>query len=70
MFNHHFFNGEKSRQVYLDFLRQASTKQSHGKCSFVVVIDPPFGGLVEVLAFTLKQITDDYCKVNEGYISF
>lgn len=75
MFNHHFFDGDKSRNVYLDFLREQTTSPTTAAVSEVngsldndilIVLDPPFGGLIEVLSFTLKSISDDYQRVNGG----
>ena len=56
MFNHHFFNGDKSRNVYLKFLKASCLSD------LLVIVDPPFGGLIEVLAFTMKCILEDYCS--------
>ncbi|XP_077992631.1 rRNA N(6)-adenosine-methyltransferase ZCCHC4-like isoform X2 [Glandiceps talaboti] len=50
MFNHHFFDGADSLKTFQDFLLQ------NGGQGIVMVTDPPFGGLVEVLAFTVKRI--------------
>ncbi|XP_013389825.1 zinc finger CCHC domain-containing protein 4 [Lingula anatina] len=55
MFNHHFFRGDKSREVYTQFIGLP------GK--LVVVSDPPFGGRVEVLAHTLGLITKEWQEV-------
>jgi len=74
MFNHHFFDGDKSRNVYLEFLRESTPSLTSTSLTevdvldrdFLVVLDPPFGGLVEVLAFTLKSISDDYLQINGG----
>jgi len=63
MFNHYFFGGDASRSVYLEFLRNCS---SHDAGDLLVVIDPPFGGHVAVIAFTLNCITDDYRNVHQG----
>ncbi|XP_064629909.1 rRNA N6-adenosine-methyltransferase ZCCHC4-like [Lineus longissimus] len=51
MFNHHFFGGEESKKIYTKFLRNEK---------LVVVTDPPFGGLVEVIAFTVKKIMQEW----------
>lgn len=64
MFNHHFFDGEKSRKIYLDFLRQDASSLPSNQSDILVVLDPPFGGLVDVLAFTLQSITEDFCQMN------
>ena len=49
MFNHHFFDkgGEKTLSEFLN--------SSDGK-DIVLIMDPPFGGLVEVLAATVKKV--------------
>lgn len=52
MFNHFFFDGDVSRQTYLNFMKEEDR--------MAIVIDPPFGGLVEVLAHTIATITKDY----------
>ncbi|XP_054841813.1 rRNA N6-adenosine-methyltransferase ZCCHC4-like [Eublepharis macularius] len=50
MFNHYFFGGEAAHDVCQKFLQQHKNKR------IVMVADPPFGGLVEALAFTFKQL--------------
>ncbi|KAJ3585222.1 hypothetical protein NHX12_013943 [Muraenolepis orangiensis] len=54
MFNHHFFDGEASQQVLEAFLRGADG----GKA--VMVMDPPFGGLVKPLASSFSQIAQTW----------
>ena len=63
MFNHYFFGGDASRSAYLEFLRKCLSQDAD---DLLVVIDPPFGGHVAVIAFTLKCITDDYRNVHQG----
>jgi len=63
MFNHYFFGGDASRSVYREFLRTFSSQDAG---DLLVVIDPPFGGHVTLIAFTLQCITDDYRSVNQG----
>jgi hypothetical protein len=58
MFNHHFFGGEESHNVYLEFLRASK--------DLLIVIDPPFGGLIDVLAFTMQSIVSDYNSCCQG----
>jgi len=67
MFNHYFFGGEASRRVYLQFLAKCS-RQDAG--DVLVVIDPPFGGHVAVITFTLQCIANDYKTVQQGYMPF
>ena len=64
MFNHYFFGGDASQSVYLEFLRKSSSHDDAG--DILVVIDPPFGGHVAVIAFILQCITDDYKSVHQG----
>lgn len=60
MFNHHFFEGNRSKKIYDKFLKKA------GK--MVIVCDPPFGGLVAVLANNLKTINNDWKETENGKI--
>lgn len=53
MFNHHFFDGPKGEATFKKFL-----VESNGKLA--LIIDPPFGGKVDVLAHTLKKIFVQY----------
>ncbi|XP_064213339.1 rRNA N6-adenosine-methyltransferase ZCCHC4 [Tribolium castaneum] len=55
-FNNHFFLPE-SQQVFEDFLKTES--------DLVLILDPPFGGRVEPLAHTIKQISEKYNQLNE-----
>lgn len=54
MFNHHFFNGTESQEKFSEFLTEKENKH------VAIVTDPPFGGLVEVLASTLNRIFDEW----------
>ncbi|GAB6029288.1 rRNA N6-adenosine-methyltransferase zcchc4 [Chamberlinius hualienensis] len=58
MFNHHFFDGLTGKAVYENFLKSATDKK------FAIMIDPPFGGMVEPLAFTLSRIGQDWHSLN------
>ncbi|KAF5299422.1 hypothetical protein FQA39_LY11568 [Lamprigera yunnana] len=49
MFNNHFFF-EDSQQVFQDFLKTIRGED------IVIIMDPPFGGRVELLAQTIKSI--------------
>ena len=57
MFNHHFFNGAEGVSTYEQFLKEA-------KNNLAVVMDPPFGGKVEIIAHTLRKIDDEYKRLN------
>ncbi|XP_048365311.1 rRNA N6-adenosine-methyltransferase ZCCHC4 [Sphaerodactylus townsendi] len=50
MFNHYFFGGEAAHDTCQKFLQRDEGK------GVILVADPPFGGLVETLAFTFKQL--------------
>ncbi|XP_078354555.1 rRNA N(6)-adenosine-methyltransferase ZCCHC4-like isoform X2 [Oculina patagonica] len=47
MFNHFFFGNHASRELFNSFLRRDD---------LVLVMDPPFGGLAEVLSVSIKKI--------------
>ncbi len=57
MFNHHLFDGPQGVSVYEQFLKD-------GKNSLALVMDPPFGGKVEVISHNLKTIDADYKRIN------
>ncbi|KAK3607860.1 hypothetical protein CHS0354_038289 [Potamilus streckersoni] len=50
MFNHHFFDGKSSEKVFRKFLTEDNGM------NVAIVMDPPFGGMVEALAATVKKI--------------
>ncbi|XP_053260164.1 rRNA N6-adenosine-methyltransferase ZCCHC4 isoform X1 [Podarcis raffonei] len=50
MFNHHFFAGEAAYKICEKFLQEDNGKD------VIMVTDPPFGGLVEALAFSFKRL--------------
>ncbi|XP_068134395.1 rRNA N6-adenosine-methyltransferase ZCCHC4 isoform X2 [Hyperolius riggenbachi] len=51
MFNNHFFGGEAPKSVCQRFLQEEDGE------GVIMVTDPPFGGLVEPLAFSFKKMT-------------
>ncbi|XP_073465270.1 rRNA N(6)-adenosine-methyltransferase ZCCHC4 [Aquarana catesbeiana] len=51
MFNHHFFGGEAPKEICQNFLQE-----NNGE-GIIMVTDPPFGGLVEPLAFSFKKMS-------------
>lgn len=58
MFNHYFFdNGSKA--IYESFL------QRNNGDGLVLVMDPPFGGLVDALAFGVSQIVKSWNKLGK-----
>jgi hypothetical protein len=48
MFNNHFFHGNKT---YLNFIKSSNKT--------LILIDPPYGGLVKLIANTVKNLTQD-----------
>lgn len=58
MFNNYFFGGESSKQNFKDFLCKNNGND------IVLVVDPPFGGLIDAISHTLKQITLLWKKCN------
>ncbi|XP_021377170.1 zinc finger CCHC domain-containing protein 4-like isoform X2 [Mizuhopecten yessoensis] len=53
MFNHHFFDGQKSEDVFKQFILE---EEEDGK-RVAMVMDPPFGGMVDALAATYNKIS-------------
>lgn len=60
MFNHYFFNNDKSEQVFSNFITEADDKH------VAMVTDPPFGGLVEVLVSTFNRIIEMWKQKSNG----
>ncbi|XP_053560057.1 rRNA N6-adenosine-methyltransferase ZCCHC4 [Bombina bombina] len=52
MFNHHFFGGEEAQDICRKFLQKDDGE------GVLLVTDPPFGGLVEPLAFSFKRLRE------------
>ena len=74
MFNHHFFESQAAAPVYRQFLMESG---SGGRLA--LVMDPPFGGKVDVLCHTVKTIRSELRQLNndeslslssEGKINF
>ena len=59
MFNNYFFDGEKNQDTFKQFINGKDADK------IVMVTDPPFGGLVEVLAHTVKTISQTW-QENQG----
>lgn len=55
MFNHHFFDKDTGKTLLQNFIQQSTPK------SIAVVMDPPFGGLVQVIATSLRKIWKFVC---------
>ncbi|KAI0232096.1 rRNA N6-adenosine-methyltransferase ZCCHC4 [Lamellibrachia satsuma] len=54
MFNHYFFRGAVAQAAYKKFLSNSNSDE------IILVTDPPFGGLVEVIAHTIRKIMTDW----------
>ena len=50
MFNHFFFNTMNGEEILRQFICDGDTE------NVLVIVDPPFGGLTNVLARTFKKI--------------
>lgn len=57
MFNNYMFNGNEDEKVLKKFFKNSI---EGGIC---IVMDPPFGGRVEPLVQTIKELTDSYRKI-------
>ena len=62
MFNHHFFDGPAGRAVYDQFLMDSGKENQR----LALVMDPPFGGKVDVLSHTIGIIGSDYRRLNSN----
>lgn len=60
MFNHHFFDNEE-RNRYKKFLENSDV--------LMVLVDPPYGGLLEALHHTLEKISADHRLNQSGMIT-
>lgn len=60
VFNHYFFDKE-NQQLFEEFM------QDRVRDNVLVIVDPPFGGLVEVLLYTLDKI-EHLWKNSEGWL--
>lgn len=59
LFNNFFFNGLKDEKTFNNFIEKSP------KESIVVLIDPPFGGLIEAMAKTIDKISEIWRKCNQ-----
>lgn len=60
MFNHHFFENDTDYEVYLKFM------QCDANENLILIMDPPFGGLVEVLANNYLKISAQWKELNNS----
>ena len=61
MFNHYFFSGTRSEDIFQKFITEDSGKR------VAMVIDPPFGGMVEALACSISKI-DQQWQLSSGIV--
>ncbi|GIY06342.1 rRNA N6-adenosine-methyltransferase ZCCHC4 [Caerostris extrusa] len=58
LFNNHFFGGEESKQKLEEFLKETNEEK------VAVLLDPPFGGLIDAISFTLRKLNKYWQKAN------
>lgn len=63
MFNHYFFCGAYSQDIFSKFLRNHSNRDK-----VCLIVDPPFGCRTEALSFTLKRIQLEYLAINQAVL--
>ena len=52
MFNCHFFKDSSHKQAYLDFMARSE--------KLTIIIDPPYGGMVKLIANTIEKLKKDF----------
>ncbi|XP_067012061.2 rRNA N6-adenosine-methyltransferase ZCCHC4 [Anabrus simplex] len=57
-FNNHFFHGDSSKNVFVEYLGL------NGGEGMMMVMDPPFGGRIEPLSHTIKEIQKLHRQLN------
>lgn len=62
MLNSFFFRGGDAKEKFIDWL------QHGGKT--LCIIDPPFGALVDVLAYSLRMLQKWYCENDEKLLFY
>lgn len=66
MFNNYFFDGKKSKRILKNYLCEKQNEK------LVILLDPPFGGMIDAISYTLKKINKCWQKINnkvEGNVS-
>ena len=58
MFNNYFFGGKESKRTFKNFLSENQDEK------LIILIDPPFGGLIDAISHTLKIINKWWQKRN------
>lgn len=59
LFNNHFFGGKSSKKVMKQFLSENADEK------VVILLDPPFGGLVDAISYTLEKINKWWQAINK-----
>ncbi|KAJ0176394.1 hypothetical protein K1T71_007573 [Dendrolimus kikuchii] len=59
MFNNYMFNGNTDEKILNKFMKKS---KDSGVC---IVMDPPFGGRVEPLIYTIKELSETWRRVSE-----
>ncbi|GFW41645.1 rRNA N6-adenosine-methyltransferase ZCCHC4 [Trichonephila clavipes] len=58
LFNNHFFNGKASKMKLKEFMTESNEEK------VAVLLDPPFGGLIDAISFTLKKLNKYWQEAN------
>lgn len=58
VFNNHFFGGKPSRKTLKQFLSENDNDK------IAILLDPPFGGLVDAIAYTFGKINNLWQSIN------
>jgi hypothetical protein len=59
LFNNYFFDGLTAEKTFHNFIKESP------KESLILIIDPPFGGLIEAIAQTIDKITKIWKQENQ-----
>ncbi|KAF8796474.1 rRNA N6-adenosine-methyltransferase ZCCHC4 like protein [Argiope bruennichi] len=58
LFNNHFFGGKASKKKFKEFLTEKNGEK------VAILLDPPFGGLIDAICYTLQKMNQYWQKVN------
>ncbi|GBM78492.1 Zinc finger CCHC domain-containing protein 4 [Araneus ventricosus] len=59
LFNNHFFGGKASTKKFKEFLTENNGEK------VAILLDPPFGGLIDAICFTLQKLNRYWQKAND-----
>ncbi|GFS40590.1 rRNA N6-adenosine-methyltransferase ZCCHC4 [Nephila pilipes] len=58
LFNNHFFNDKASKTKLKEFIIESNEEK------VAILLDPPFGGLIDAISFTLKKLNQYWQEAN------